>query len=89
MTTPCISATVPLYRPWWERAANDLAQRLASIFKTPFTSRKQRAAALDQALYELDGLSPQLLEDIGAPEWVQERGRHGRWSAIDPSYWRG
>ncbi len=42
----------------------------------------------ESQLTALDGLSAETLKDIGAPDWMQERARPGRWSALDPAYWR-
>ena len=59
---------------------------------SPLTWRRRaaerRAAELDKWLFKLDGLSPAMLKDVGAPDHVIERASSQRWSAIDEAYWR-
>lgn len=66
MNATCCAQTIPLYRPWWARAAES--------WRAWWAERRRRDA--ERALYrELGGLSEQTLRDIGAPAGVRERDR--------------
>ena len=83
MTSSTLTQTILLGRPWWLRKVQDLKAAGARFFRPRCT----REAALERALFELDGLSPAMLKDIGVPDSVIERMSQKRPSAISSAYW--
>jgi len=66
-TASCLSAPVPLHRPWLRRVAADLWAALQPA---------HRKAGLSERDYRtLAHLSESTLRDIGAPDWVHEHDR--------------
>lgn len=66
MSTACCATTIPLHRPWWQRAGD--------TWRDWWAERRRREA--ERALFlELGRLSEQTLRDIGAPAGAHERDR--------------
>ncbi len=57
-TTACCAQTIPLHRPWWQRAWETLRESLR--------------AGPDDPYRELRHLNEQTLRDIGAPPGLHE-----------------
>jgi len=87
MNSVCLHAELgsPAHADWfpaihpWVAGVRDFLQHVTLT---------QQHGLTDDQLTALDGLSAETLKDIGAPEWMQERARPARWSALDPAYWR-
>lgn len=73
MNTTCCAATIPLSRPWHERALDrigDGLRRMHAAWRRHAEARRREREL--QALADLDEL---MLRDIGAPEWmIQQAG---------------
>lgn len=84
---PCIpgaaAVVIPLHRPWWRRLLDawsaPVPRRAPPQIGDPATWR-------DQDLHGLRELSPQVLRDIGAPEWVHAGRGAAERAALD--LWR-
>lgn len=84
---PCVpgvaGAVIPLYRPWWRR----LLDAWSAPVPRPATPQIGDPATWhDHDLYGLRELSPQVLRDIGAPEWVHAGRSAAERAALD--LWR-
>lgn len=84
--TCCLPASVPLHCPWWRRALDLVRATIAH--PAGAAGRARPLPADERSLTALDGLTPETLRDIGVPDWMVERARAGRPSAIDPAHWR-
>ena len=86
MTSSTATHSILLGRPWWQHKAQELKAASARFFSTR-RIRRTREAELERMLFELDGMSPAMLKDIGAPDSVIERMGRKHFSAINSAYW--
>ena len=85
MNTPCIApcVAIALHRPWWQRALDAWFEPRPARAKPEI---RDPSTWHDRDLHALRGLGPQVLRDIGAPEWVHEDRSAAERAALD--LWR-
>jgi len=81
----CVSAPIPLVRPWPQRFADDFWRWLRPA--AGFTKSTQPVVLSEADYAELAGLSESTLRDIGAPDWVHERSRPDSLWLLERARW--